>query len=86
MAANSSVFVLKKNTPHHERVYMSEGDRLTDSPTRRQLHRACVIGCRIGRKHNGRRVKCPSRIGPMKRWTTVEAWEWYLDQINGDAE
>ena len=64
---------------------MGEADRLTDSPTRNQLWRACTIGGRVGRSPRGRRVKCPSLVSPLKRWTTAEAWDWFLAQINGDA-
>lgn len=84
MARKPVVFVLSKDTPIHLRVYVGEGFKLRDSPTRKQLHDAFVVGCRVGRRHSGRRVKCPSRIGPAKRWTTAEAWEWYLDQLNGE--
>ena len=84
MTSKTNGFVLSKRTPAHLRILMSEGHKLPDSPTPHQLHRACVIGCRIGRKKNGVRVKCPSRISPTKRWTTAEAWEWYQDQLNGD--
>jgi hypothetical protein len=78
-------FVIDKNTPPEDRVWMCEGDRLPGSPSYRQLHRACTIGTRVGRLRSGRRVKCPSRIGPHKRWTTVAAYAWYEAQLNGDA-
>ncbi len=79
-------FVVSRDTPHHLRVYMSEGSRLPGNPDRFQLRKACIIGARGGNTRSGRRVKCPSRIGPRgKRWTTLEAWLGYDDQLNGDA-
>lgn len=80
-------FVISRDTPHKLRVYMGEGeDRLAGSPTRFQLQRACTIGARVGNKRRGKRVKCPSRVGPNeRRWTTVEAWNWYDAQLNGDT-
>lgn len=79
-------FTLDKKTPKHLRVFMTEGHRLTDEPDPQQLWRACTIGSRIGHSRNKPRVKCKSRIGAGgKRWTTAEAWDFYLDQINGEA-
>jgi len=82
----NGTFRLAKDTPKSLRIFMGEGHRLPDSPTLQQLHYACVIGCRIGHSRRNKRVKCPSRLGPNKRWTTLEAYEWYLEQINGESE
>ena len=85
-------FFLDPNTPREQRVYMKQGRKLVDDeerqyvPSYRELRRACEIGTRLGMSRKARRVKCPSRIGPTKRWTTRAAYEWYLDQLNGDAE
>jgi hypothetical protein len=58
---------------------MSEGHKLTGKPNPRELAYACSRGC-CG-------TRCPSRRGPSKkRWTTIEAYEWYLKEINGDAD
>lgn len=65
---------------------MSEGDRLPDKLSWRQLHRCCTIGGRVGHRKNGQRVKCPSRVsGTNKRWTTLAAYDWYLAQLNGEG-
>lgn len=86
MASDNGV-VISRDTPHHLRVYMGEGDRLPGKPSRQQLHMACTVGARVGGKRKGPRVKCKSRVGPLhKRWTTVEAWNEYDAIINGEIE
>lgn len=83
--SKSNGFVVNPATPRNLRVYIGEGDRLPGSPDRQQLHKACTIGARVGASTLNRRVKCPSRVGPLgKRWTTLEAWNWYDAQLNGD--
>jgi len=88
--ARIQTFVLDRKTPREQRVYLTQGERLVDdpetAPSYKELHRACVIGTRLGRTRKGRRVKCPSRIEPNRRWTTRVAYEWYLEQINGESE
>lgn len=85
MARKASGVVLTSTTPHALRVLMSEGHLLSGNPSRQQLHKACVIGARVGHSPRGRRVKCKSRIGPGKRWTTAEAWDEYEAIINGES-
>lgn len=85
MARKANGFVISPHTPHELRVYMSEGHRLTGQPTRQQLHKACTVGARVGHSARGKRIKCPSRVGPSKRWTTAEGWDWYEAQINGEG-
>lgn len=85
MARKSKRVVLSSTTPSELRVLMSQGHKLSGNPSRQQLHKACVIGSRVGHSARGKRVKCASRIGPGARWTTAEAWDEYEAIINGEA-
>lgn len=78
MSSTIEEFDIDEWTPKTDRIYMGEGHRLPDFPSRQQLHYAAVVGI----KHNGTRVKLPTRKEVKRRWTTAAAYKWFMNQLD----
>lgn len=68
------------NTPKKDRVYIGEGHRLIDSPSRKQLHYRRKDGIRIW--STGGRLKMKFRRDNDGFWTTVEHDRWWNDELD----
>ena len=80
MSKTSEGFAIDRWTPKTDRVYMGEGHRLPDDPSRQQLHYYATIGIK---RRDGSRVKLPSRMEVSRRWTTAAAYDWFTEQLEG---
>ena len=76
----TATFVIDPNTPKSQRVYVSEGHKLIDEPSRKQVWYSIVVGRLIRR--SGKRLKRPARADSRRFWTTTKADAWWHNEIN----
>lgn len=58
---------------------MDEGHRLRDEPSYDQMRYAMLTGLKMP---SGERLKLPSRRSRHRRWTTIEAYEWWMGELD----
>lgn len=82
MARNKQTngFVIDPNTRQEDRVYIGEGHKLIDNPSRSQMHRRFKLGIVVIKTR--KRLRCPHRRDTRGFWTTVAADQWFNEELN----